>query len=314
VLAKRRIGERRADDVTFDAVFLCGEQYRGSGRYGEARTMLRHLRAMEQKLSSSIAKRRIAISLLAAYCAEGSTDEFGLAEQSLRDALELSISSGTVVGALLAMCGLIYHEATSGRDDEAYAMAHEALRMGKGVDFDGFLGFIAADVVGSLLRTRFWRAAFPLLFEAEKLTAPDSLARVLLKQAQGSFLLRTGRRDKARAIMLEAYSAAKNLGNRRLEGLILRERAIALSGSSPDADRIEFIREAVALIEQYGSTGDLLVTYDTAARILADRRSLRLARQAKAAVLACAEALRRPGQARQPRQIQALRLPSRSRG
>jgi hypothetical protein len=313
ILAKRRGAEGRSDDVTFDAIFLCGEQYRNAGEYGNARNMLRRLRAMDQRLSSSIAKRQIAISLLAAYCGEDSPDEFGLAERSLRDALELSISSGTVVGALLAMSGLIYHQATSGRDDEAYATAHEALRMGKGVDFEGFLGFIVANVVDSLLRTRYWRAANPLLFEAEKLTTTNSLARVMLKQAQGTFLMRIGRRDKACAVMLEAYGAARRLGNRRLEGLILRERAIALSGSHTNVDRAELMREAVQLIEQYGSTGDLLITYDAAARILADRRSLRLARQAKAAVLSGGgspmPARIRPNQ---PRQIRALRLPSRS--
>jgi hypothetical protein len=310
ILAKRRGAEGRSDDVTFDAIFLCGEQYRNAGRWGNARNMLRHLRAMDQRLSNPKAKRQIAISLLTAYCAEDSPDEFGLAEQSLQHALELSISSGTVVGALLAMSGLIYHQATSGRDDEAYAAAHEALRMGKGVDFEGFLGFIIADVVSSLLRTRYWRAANPLLFEAEKLTATNSLARVLLKQAQGSFLMRIGRRDKARTTMLEAYDAARRLGNRRLEGLILRERAIALSGSHANVERIELMREAVQLIEQYGSTGDLLITYDAAARILADRRSLRLARQAKATVLAGGGSpMPTRIRAGRPRQIQALRLP-----
>jgi thioredoxin-like negative regulator of GroEL len=310
-LAKRRVAERRSDDVTFDAVFLAAEQYRNSGRYAEARTMLRHMRAMDQKPAYALAKRQIAIFLLAAYCAEGSTDELGLAEQSLRDALELSVSSGTVVGALLAMSGLIHHETSSGRDDAAYAMAHEAIRMAAGVDFDGFVGYVAAQMVGALLSTRYWRATSPLVFEAEKITAPGTLSRALLKRAQANFFVRAGRRDRARDSMGEALTLAKRLGNRKLEGLILRDRALALTGADAVGERGELMREAVALIERYGSADDLLTTYEAAARVLADRRSLRLARQARTAVLACAEALREsPGQNMlRPRKVEPLRLP-----
>lgn len=311
-LAKRRIAEGRSDDVTFDAVFLSGESHRNSGRYDDARKMLRHLRAMEQRYAHALAKRQIAILLLAAYCAESSTDEFGLAEQSLRDALDLSVSSGTVVGALLATSGLIHHAAASGNDEAVYAMAHDALRMAKGVDFSGFLGYVVAEIVDAVLQTDYWRAAAPLLFDAEKLTAPGTLRHALLKRAQGNFWMRIGRRDEARAAALEAYAIAKKLGNLRLEGLTLKDRASMLPGKDANRQQADLMREAVALIERCGSASDLAATYDAAARVLRDHRSLRLARQARAAGGPFAEAPRRePAKpCRRTKPIEPLRLPS----
>jgi hypothetical protein len=283
-LAKRRIAERRSDDATFDAVFLCGEWYRNSGKYDEARKMLRHLRAMEQSSAYALAKRHIAIALLAGYCTEGSSDEFGLAEQFLRDALDVSIASGTIVGALLATSGLIRYEASRGHDDAVYAMAHEALRMARGTDFGGFLGYVVAEIVDALLETRYWRAAAPLVFEAERIVAPGTLRHALLKHAQARYLMKAARRDKAREAMLEAYTIAKKLGNRRLEGILLRDRTLLLSGQKELGQRADLMREAVALLERFGSASDLATTYAAAASILGDRRILRLARQTPAAV------------------------------
>ena len=307
-LAKRRVAEGRSDDATFDAVFLCGEWYRNSGRYKGARTMLRHLRAMKQSYSHALAKRQIAILLLAAYCAEDSSDEVGLSEQSFRDAFDLSISSGTVVGALLATSGLIHYAAARGRDDAAYAMAHETLRMAEGVDFDGFLGYVTAEVIGALLQTSYWRATAPLLFDAEKLTAPGTLRYAWLKRAQSIFLTRTGRRHDAREAMFEAYAVARKLGDRRLEGLTLRDQASLLQGPKAVGSRSELMREAIELIERYGSAGDLSTTYAAAAEVLNDRRTLRLSRQATPF------ASRRPAREDpgRSRRIEPLMLPSRS--
>jgi hypothetical protein len=276
-LAKRRIAERRHDDVTFDAVFLSGEWYRNTGEYRKAREMLHHLRAMEQRLGRTVAKRQIGFLLLAAYCAEKSTDEFELVEQSLREARDLSIANGTVVGALLAISGLIHNEAARGRDAEVYAMAHEALRLTGGVDFSGFLGYVVAEIIDAISQTRYWSAATPLVFDAERLMAPGTLRHALLKHAQGNVLFKTGRRNRAHRAMVESYTLADRLGNRRLAGLVLRDRALMLSGVGVAGHRAELMREAVWLIEQFGSANDLSTTYAAAAPILGDRRSARFA-------------------------------------
>lgn len=282
-LAKRRLAERRHDDITFDAVFLSGEWYRNCGEYSQARKMLDHLRGMEARLGRTVAKRQIGFLLLAAYCAEKSTDEFELVEQSLREARDLSVANGTVVGALLATSGLIHNEAARGRDEVVYAMAHESLRLADGVDFGGFLGYVVAEIIDALLQTRYWAAAAPLVFDAERLTAPGTLRHALLKHAQGNFLFKTGRRNRAHKAMLESYTLANRLGNRRLAGLALRDRALMLSGVKVAGYRAELLREAVALIEQFGSAGDLSTTYAAAGPILGGRYSAGVARDMSAA-------------------------------
>lgn len=267
-LAKCRLAEGRSDDATFDAVFLTGEWYRNAGRYEEAQTMLRNLRSLKNQHSQAVAKRQIAIGLLTAYCVERSSDEFGLAERSLRDALELSIAHGTVIGALLAISGLIDREVAAGRDEAVYAMAHEGLRMAENVDFGGFLGYVTAQIGGAVLQTRYWRAAAPLVFDAEKLTAPGTLGRALLKRAQGALFARTGRRREAAQSLLEALAMTRELGNRKLEGLVLRDRALAFSGPSLSRQRSELMQEAVALIEQYGTASDIKTSRAMPARSL----------------------------------------------
>jgi hypothetical protein len=278
-LAKRRIAERRSDDVTYDAVFLTGEGYRNAGRFGDAKGMLRRLQAMDGSYLRAIPKRQIGVLLLEAYCAEASDDELRLAEQSFRDALELSVASGTVVGALLAMAGLIAHDAARGRDEAAYTTARQALQMAKSVDFNGFLGFVMVEIVGAMLKTRYWRAIDPLVFEVERFAAPRALGRALLKQAQATFFMRMGRPKQAHQALSEGFALAKKLGNRRVEGLILRDRALGLMDSKAGPERADLMREAVDLVERYGSFNDLVVTYDAAARVIGDRRSLQQARQ-----------------------------------
>lgn len=308
-VAKRRIAERRHDDLAFDAVFLSGECYRNSGAYDDARKMLGHLRGMEQRRGSTVAKRQIAVLLLAAYCAERSSDEFGLAAQYLREARDLSIASGTVVAALLATSGLAQYEAACGRDEAVYELAHESLRLADGVDFDGFLGYVVAEIVDALLQTRYWRSAAHLVFDAERLTAPETLRHALIKRAQGTFLFRSGRRPQAGTAMLEAYNLAQRLGNRKLEGLILRDRAVMLSDERSANQRVEFMREALRLIERFGSAHDLTVTYSAAARVLGDRRSIWLARRATMGPARNPE----PGHdASYPARVSPLRLPPRS--
>ena len=243
--------------------------------------MLNHLRSTDQRFVQAVPKRQIAASLLAAYCVEGCADELGVAQTSMRNAYDLSISSGTLVGALLSMAGLIRLEAGRRNDDSAYAMAHEALRMADGADFGGFLGYVTTEIVAAMLRTRYWRAVDPLIFQAERLTASGTLARASIKHVQGWFLTMTGQRARALEALQQACAIARNLGNRRIEGLILRDHAVALAGTT--TEQVELMREAVTLIERHGSADDLPATYGAAARILRDRRSVRLAHQAETA-------------------------------
>ena len=51
----------------------------------------------------------------------------------------------------------------------------------------GWLREFAFQTTGALLRTRYWRAVDPLIFETEKLLNPASLRLAYLKEFQGLF-------------------------------------------------------------------------------------------------------------------------------
>ena len=141
-----------------------------------------------------------------------------------------------------------------------------------------------------MLRTRHWRSIDPLLFEVEKLAQPDTLRWAILKHLQGNFLMRAGRYDRARAPLLGAYEAARRVSNPRLESIVLRDLAVVLHHAGSVTEGIEFMKHAVELAEDYSGVWSLWNTYEAAARLLTDRRIVRLARQARAAISARASA------------------------
>jgi tetratricopeptide (TPR) repeat protein len=291
VLAKRRIADRRADETTFDTLIRCGAWYCGSGRFSQARNMLRHAREVYHRLPHVPARLQIAIALLASQCAEDSADGFGLEHRWLSEALALSISNGSTHGVLGAVSGLMFYYGSVGRDDEVYALAEEGLRIAQTTEGSRPLEAIGVQSVVMLLRTRYWRSAAPLIFEVEKLALPGSFHWGVLKQAQGVYLTRTGRYDQAQVSLAKAYDVAKKLSNRKLEGVVLRELAVAKHQVGALNESVEFIRQAVELAEEHGSAYTLWITYDTASRLLRDRRIARLAKQAAAAVSARADVL-----------------------
>ena len=89
--------------------------------------MLDRARDISRRLPHAAAHRQIAMTLLAAHCAEDSIDEFGLEHHWLSEALALSISNGSACGMLEAMNGLMGYYVSTGRDDEVYALAKESL-------------------------------------------------------------------------------------------------------------------------------------------------------------------------------------------
>jgi tetratricopeptide (TPR) repeat protein len=291
-LAKRRIADKRPDETALDTLVKCGFWYCGFGRFSQARTMLLHARELNRRLLRSTVPQQIAIALLAAQCAEDSVDEFNSQHHWLTEALALSISNGSVEGALGAISSLIFYYVSIGSDGDAYALAEEGLGIARGTEGTRLLETVAVQIVVMLLRTRFWRAVNPLLFEVEKFTEPGCFSWGLLKQAQGTFQGRTGQYDCAQVSLAKAYEVARNVNNRKLEGVVLRERAVVLHRVGSLSESIEFMRQAVELAEEHRSAYTLWATYDAAARVLPDRRFARLAQHARAAVLARANTFR----------------------
>jgi tetratricopeptide (TPR) repeat protein len=291
VLAKRRITDRHADETSLDAFIRCGSWYCDSGRFSEARNMLRHAREVYHRLPHVPARLQIAIALLASKCAEDSADGFDLEHRWLNEALALSISNGSTHGVLAAMSGLMFYYGSVGRDDEVYTLAEEGLRIAQTTEGSRPLEAIGVQSVVILLRTRYWRSVAPLIFEVEELALPRSFNWGVLKQAQGVYLTRTGRYDQAQTSLAKAYDVAKTLNNRKFEGVVLRELAVAKHQVGALSESVECIRQAVELAEEHCSAYTLWITYDTASRLLRDCRIARLAKQAAAAVSARADVL-----------------------
>jgi tetratricopeptide (TPR) repeat protein len=289
-LARRRVAAEHANEETLDALLECGNWYCQNGSFSRARNMLDRARDISRRLPNAAAHRQIAMTLLAAHCIEDSIDEFGLEHHWLSEALALSISNGSACGMLDAMNGLMGYYVSIGRDDEVYALAKESLCIARGAEGTRILADVGIEIATMMLRTRYWRCIDPLLFEVEKLAQPGTLRWAILKHLQGNFLMRGGRYDRARTPLLGAYEAARKVSNPRLESIVLRDLAVVLHHDGSVTEGIEFMKHAVELAEGYSGVWSLWNTYEAAARLLADRRIVRLARQARAAKSARASA------------------------
>lgn len=218
-LTRRRITDEQANEIALDALVECGNWYCQSGKFSQARNMLERARDVSRRLPHAAAHRQIATTLLAAHCAEDSIDEFGLEHHWLSEGLALSLSNGSACGMLAAMNGLMGYYVSTGRDDEVvYALAEESLCIARGTEGTRILADVGIEIATMLLRTRYWRAVDPLLFEVETLAQSGTLRWAILKHLQGTFLMRTGRYDRARVPLAAAYEAARKVtaGSRAL--------------------------------------------------------------------------------------------------
>ncbi len=291
-LARRRIAEKIISEEALDALVECGNWYCQNGRFRQARNTLAHARDIIQRVSQISAQRKIAVTLLAAHCAEGAIDEFGLEHHWLSEALALSIANGSACGMLEAINGLMGYYVSAGRDDQVYALAKESLCVAQDTEGTRILADVGVEIATMLLRTRYWRTVDPLLFEIEKLAQSGTLRWAILKHLQGTFLMRAGQYKRARAPLVVAYEEARSVNNRRLESIVLRDLAVTLHRIGSVTKGVELMRHAVELAEGHAGAWSLWSTYEAAARLLADRRIVRLARQARVAMSARADVSR----------------------
>jgi tetratricopeptide (TPR) repeat protein len=289
-LARRRIAAAQADEETLDALVECGNWYCQNGKFSRARNLLERARDVSRRLPHAAVHQQIALTLLATHCAEDSIDEFGLEHHWLSEAMSLSISNGSVCGTLEAMNGLMGYYVSTGRDDDVYELAKQSLSIARNTEGTRLLADVGIETTTMMLRTRHWRPVDPLLFDVEKLAQPGTLRWAILKHLQGNFLMRAGRYDRAHVPLAGAYEAARSVGNRRLESIVLRDLAVVVHRVGSVTKGIEFMRHAVELAEGHSAVWSLWNTYEAAARLLPDRRIERLARQARAAISARANA------------------------
>ena len=275
LLVKSKIAQRRCDDEAVSAIVECGDWYCQNGMFNQARGMLRHAGETAERIPHLATRQRVAITLLAAHCAQDARDDFEL--DWLNEALSISIANGSVCGILSALIGLMYYFVSAGDDDGAYDLARDALDIAQTSEGTYLLEMVGIQIVGALIRTRHWRAGCPLMFDIERLSTPGSIRWTYLKEFQGHYFTRKNDYARAQAALVHAYESAKNIGNAWLQGLALRDLALARDRSGCRREAGELIRHAVELVEGRSSTISLWVTYDAAARLLGDRRIARRA-------------------------------------
>lgn len=286
-LARLKMAENCADEEALDAIIRCGEWHCLNGDFAEGRKLLSHAHDIRSRLRSASGGIEAALALLAAHCTLESRNEFGLEYQWLAEALRVSVAHGSTTGTLDSLAGLMQYRFSVGHFDETHDIAVRGLQIAQETEGNQLLSLFILHC-GYLLRTRRWRSVIPLMFESEGLFIPGSLKWALLRQFQSMFLLRCGKFEEARITLSPAYDAAKRIGNRWLEGMLLRDLAIARHRSGEIKGGQNEMREALDLIEGRASILSLWTTYDAAGRVLSDQRLIRRAKQLKATLAASA--------------------------
>jgi tetratricopeptide (TPR) repeat protein len=285
-LAKSKLRSQRLDEEALNVIIECGTWYCQVGLFDKARTMLNKAREIAMRANHISVRLQSGMALLAAYCAQQTQDEFELEYQWLSEALALSTSNGSIQSILQATAGLMQYHLTAGNDEGAYRLAQEGLRIAQRTDGTRLVEQFGVQIAGVLLRTRYWRAVDPLIFQLEELTRPGSMRWAYLKEFQGLFLMRTSQYAEASRVLTEAYEGGKKTKNPWLEGLALRDLAFAQHRSGRRGDAADLMRGALTLLEGQSGIASLSATYDTAAEVLPERRLARLATQLKAGLRA----------------------------
>jgi hypothetical protein len=141
------------------------------------------------------------------------------------------------------------------------------------------------------LKTPYWQAADPLVFEAERIALPGTLHWTFLKEAQADFFAHTARYANAEQSFAEAGKAASSLQNKKWQAIVLRDSGLMLKrqGNLGSADSM---RRALELAESSAGAWTLSLTYRAASEVLPEAR---LARKKQKPASAAAQRKRAPG-------------------
>lgn len=278
-LAQRLIADQRADEEAVTTVLDCGVWYGVNGAFDKARIMLNQARQLNRKLPHTVPRVEISLMLLAARCADDPDSEISLQCKWLSEAKAYSLAIGSALGAIDAIDGLLYY---SSNNDDIYALSEEGFRIAKATESVLLLQIASNQIIQTMLRTPRWRAVDPLIFEIERFVEPASFQWAMLRRLQGKFLRRAGQPGAAIIALEDALSFLRTADNKGLMALVLHQLALSQHQSGLGADSLDSIRAAVELAEGHSNASSLCAIYETAGRLLKDRRFDRLAREARA--------------------------------
>jgi hypothetical protein len=165
-----------------------------------------------------------------------------------------------------------------GRNDEMFSMAERALELARATEGQRHKLFAAAWIATTLLKTPYWQAADPLVFEAEQLARPGTLHWTFVKEAQADLFAHKSQFSDAERSFAQAGDAARALQNKKWEAIVLRDLGLLLKRTG-SRQSVESMRRAVELAEHGAGAWTLSLTYRAASEVLpgvrhAQRQSL----------------------------------------
>jgi tetratricopeptide (TPR) repeat protein len=266
-LANKYQAANRFDETALDALVECGLWYCSNAQFPAARKMLHRARFLADRLAIVAPHRQVVLALLHAHCAEDVSDDYNGSYRRFRTALEISTTNASVKGTIESTIGLMGYYGSVARDDEALTLAQRALEIARSTEGRRHLLFAAAWIATTLLKTRYWRAADPLLFEAERIAKTGTLLWVFIKEAQGDFFTRMAQYDRAQSSFGAAQEAARKLQNRKWQAIVCRDEGVMLKrlGSS---ESVTSMQSALDLAEEGAGAWTLSLTYRAAAQVL----------------------------------------------
>lgn len=282
-LAEKQVTVKRVDETAFDALVECGLWHCANARFSAARKMLRRARTVAGKLPNVAPHRQVVLALLHAYCAEDLADDYDGSYRRFRAALDLSIASASLRGTLESTIGLMGYYGSVGRDDDMLALAQRALEIARSTEGRRHLLFAAAWIGTTLLKTRYWRAADPLLFEAERISVPGTLHWIFVKEAQADLLVRLAEYEGAQKSFTAAQEAARNLQNRKWQAIVCRDEGLMLKRLG-SRDSVATMQRALELAEEGAGAWTLALTYRAASEVIPGVRAAGLVRRVESAV------------------------------
>jgi tetratricopeptide (TPR) repeat protein len=240
-----------------------------NGWFPDAATAFSRVESLSRRARHVSPEQQVNVSIMAALSsAHQRTNARYDSLERLNDTLELSLNFGSVRGVLSATIGLMHYWADVADDERASVYAERSIQLARRVEGAAGLVTVAVDVGAAMLATKHWRMLNPLLFEAEALALPGSRNWTAIRGLEGNLLRRLGHRSKALEVLVTAETAARDLKNDRLYGMVLREMALALHDAGRRDEARECIKTAVTLAESSASALGLRLAHMAASKIL----------------------------------------------
>lgn len=263
-------GGKRVRELAVEVLLESGQRNADLGSFAVAlRDVVRACELQRARSDISLRQRSDAIRLRALY-EMTSPQPLTRPAQSfapLVEALEFARACGSAKRAILATASFAVSHRYSNDERAAADAAIRATAMAQHVVGPRFRATVAILAADALVRTRFWRRGMRILYAADGALSEGSLEAVKFKHLKSEYHRRCGRYLESHVFALTAEREARHFGSRRLQGAALRELAMSAYTCGRTGEAREYVREALAAVEQHGSALSRCLTGRVAAMI-----------------------------------------------